>query len=134
MPAYSPSMIQTKHPIAVAILAFTLLLLTGCSVNPTYTVRVINDSRTTLNARIEHRPKFAEPITLGSINVKPGEERTLGPVESPPLERVVLLIGVSSASISAPESFVIKRGSYTARISRGTSTSWAPFEVSLLKD
>jgi len=123
-----------RFSLALFFIVFSTALLTGCSVNPTYTVRVINDSRTILNARIEHRPKFAEPITLGAINVKPGEEQTLGPVQSPPLERVVLLIGTTDDSISAPERFIIKRGSYVARISKGGSTSWAPFEVSLLKD
>jgi len=111
-----------------------VLMLTGCSLNPTYTVRVINDSTTNLNARIEHRPKFADANILESIVVKAGEEHTLGPVESPPMERVVFLIGASGSSINDPEQFVIKRGSYTARISTGTSTSWTPYDVSLLKD
>ncbi len=110
------------------------ITLGGCSVNPTYTVRVINDSATNINARIEHQRKFDTAIMLESVVVKAGEERTLGPVESPPLERVVLHIGGAGASISAPEQYVIKRGSYTARISRGSSTSWAPYEISLLKD
>ncbi len=125
-----------KHlPILIVLLGLIFVpILPGCSVNPAYTVRVINDSTTTLNARIEHRPKFADIVILESMVVKAGEERTLGPVESPPMERVVLLIGGANASISAPESFVIKRGSYTARISKGSSTSWAPYEVDLLKD
>lgn len=115
-------------------LLFAGITLGGCSVNPTYTVRVINDSTTNLNARIEHQRKFDTAIMLESVVVKAGEERTLGPVESPPLERVVLYIGGAGSSITAPEQFVIKRGSYTARISRGSSTSWAPYEISLLKD
>ncbi|MFK7758878.1 MAG: hypothetical protein AB8C13_02900 [Phycisphaerales bacterium] len=102
--------------------------------NPTYEVRVINDSRTNINARIEHHRKFDTPIMLGSVMVKAGEERTLGPVESPPLERVVLAIGGAGSAIEAPESHVIKRGRYTARVSTGSSTSWARYEVSLLKD
>jgi len=111
-----------------------VIVLPACSVNPTYTVRVINDSRTSLSARIEHHPKFADAIILESILIKAGQEQTLGPVESPPMERVVLLIGGSNSSITDPEQFVIKRGSYTARVSRSTSTSWSPFDVSLLKD
>lgn len=110
------------------------IALGGCSVNPTYTVRIINDSTTNLNARIEHQRKFDTAAMLESVVVKAGEERTLGPVESPPMERVVLFIGGTGSSITAPEQFVIKRGSYTARISRGSSTSWAPYEISLLKD
>jgi len=121
--------------ITTKILTLAMLaLLTGCSINPTYTVHVINDSTTNLNARIEHRPKFDGTVILESMVVKAGEERTLGPVESPPLERVVFLIGGSGSSIAAPERFVIKRGSYTARVSKGTSTSWAPYEVDLSKD
>ncbi len=111
-----------------------VLVLSGCSINPTYSVRVINDSRTNINARIEHRPKFEKEIVLASAIVKTDEERTLGPVESPPLERVVLLIGATGNSISAPEHHVLKRGSYTVRISQGTSTSWAPYDISVSKD
>ncbi len=126
---------QAIRSIAISVISvLSLISITGCSINPTYTVRVINDSTTNLNARIEHRPKFADAIILESIAIKAGEEQTLGPVESPPMERVILLIGASGSSITDPEQFVIKRGSYTARISRGTSTSWTPYDVSLLKD
>ena len=118
----------------MGLLALAGLLLTGCSINPTYTVRVINDSRTNINARIEHRPKFSNEIILESVVIKTGEERTLGPVESPPLERVVLLISATGNSISAPEHYVLKRGSYTVRISRGSSTSWSPYDISVSKD
>ncbi|MBL4809113.1 MAG: hypothetical protein JKY43_03525 [Phycisphaerales bacterium] len=125
-----------KHPQILILLSALIfaLLLTGCSIKPTYTVRVLNDSTTNLNARIEHRPKFADAIILESITVKAGQEQTLGPVESPPMERVVLLIGAAGSSINDPEQFVIKRGSYTARISTGTSTSWTPYNISVLKD
>jgi type IV pilus biogenesis protein CpaD/CtpE len=126
---------MSRTPIMLLASAVAaVLLLTGCSVNPTYTVRVINDSRTNLNARIEHERKFDTSIMLESLTVQAGEERTLGPVESPPMERVVLTIAGTGSSISAPERFVIRRGSYTARISTGSSTSWAPYEVNLTKD
>jgi len=123
-----------KRSLALLTCGVIAMLFTGCSINPTYSVRVINDSRTTLSARIEHRPKFADAIILESIVIRAGQEQILGPVESPPMERVVLLIGGSNSSITDPEQFVIKRGSYTARVSRSTSTSWSPFDVSLLKD
>lgn len=126
-------MIRSKLPNGL-VLTLLLCLLTGCSVNPTYTVRVVNDSRTNINARIEHRPKFANEVVLESVVVKAGDERTLGPVESPPLERVVLLISATGNSISAPEHYVLKRGSYTARISNGSSTSWSPYDISVTKD
>lgn len=124
----------SARTVSLIVLTLAGIMLGGCSVNPTYEVRVINDSRTNLNARIEHHRKFDTPIMLESVVVKAGEERTLGPVESPPLERVVLVIGGSGSSIEAPESYVIKRGRYTARVSTGSSTSWARYEVSLLKD
>lgn len=126
-------MIRTQI-ILLLLAVVAVLMLTGCSVNPTYTVRVINDSRTNLNARIEHERKFDTSIMLESLVVKAGEERTLGPVESPPMERVVLTIVGTGSTIAAPEQHVIKRGSYTARISTGSSTSWAPYEISLTKD
>jgi hypothetical protein len=111
-----------------------VLVFSGCSINPTYTVRVINDSRTNINARIEHRPKFESEIVLASAVIQTEEERTLGPVESPPLERVVLLISATGNSISAPEHHVLKRGAYTVRISDGSSTSWSPYDISVSKD
>ena len=123
-----------KYALLVVLCLVTASMSIGCSVNPTYTVRVINDSRTNLNARIEHERKFDTSIMLESLTVQAGEERTLGPVESPPMERVVLTIAGTGSSISAPERFVIRRGSYTARISTGSSTSWAPYEVDLMKD
>ncbi len=125
-----------KRPtlLMLCVALVSSLFVGGCSINPTYTVRIINDSRTNLNARIEHERKFDTSIMLESMTVRAGEERTLGPVESPPMERVVLTIEGAGSSISAPEQFVIKRGSYTARISTGSSTSWDPYEISLIKD
>lgn len=125
---------RTRSIIGLISAAWIAIILGGCSVNPTYTVRVINDSSTNLNARITHDRKFDSDVILESMIVKAGEERTLGPVESPPLERVILTIAATGSSISAPEQKVIKRGSYTARVTRGGSTSWAPYEVSLTKD
>lgn len=121
---------------SVIVLAVTLLgfMLGGCSVNPTYTVHVINNSTKSINARIEHERRFDSAVLLGSVTVRPGQESTLGPVESAPLERVVLQIGESGATVATPESFVIKRGSYTAQVTTGTTTSWSAFEVSLTKE
>ena len=110
------------------------MTLGGCSINPTYEVVVINDSRTNLNARIEHERKFDSSIILESVVVKADSERTLGPVEAPPLERVVLMIGATGNSISPPEHYVLKRGKYTVRVSNGTSTSWAPYEIQMIKE
>jgi hypothetical protein len=120
--------------LMLCVTLFASLFVGGCSINPTYTVRIINDSRTNLNARIEHERKFDTAIMLESMTVRAGEERTLGPVESPPMERVVLTIEGTGSSIAAPEQHVLKRGSYTARITAGSSTSWDPYEISLTKD
>lgn len=113
---------------------FGVVCFTGCSVNPTYTVHVINNSTKSISARIEHERRFDSAILLESVTVRPGQESTLGPVESPPLERVVLQIGEAGATITTPESFVIKRGTYTAQVTKGTTTSWTAFEVSLTKE
>lgn len=120
--------------LSAILFVFTGVFLGGCSVSPTYEVVVINDSRTNLNARIEHERKFDSAIILESVVVKAGTERSMGPVQAPPLERVVLTIGATGNSISPPENFVLKRGRYTARITDGTSTSWAPYEIQLVKD
>lgn len=120
--------------LVVFVASLIGIVLGGCSVNPTYTVHVVNNSTKSINARIEHERRFDSAVLLGSVTVKPGQEQTLGPVESPPLERVVLQIGEAGATITTPESFVIKRGTYTAQITKGTTTSWSAFEVSLMKE
>lgn len=123
-----------QNAVMVFVAIFLGTVLGGCSVNPTYTVHVVNNSTKSINARIEHERRFDSAVLLGSITVRPGQEETLGPVESPPLERVVLQIGQAGATIASPESFVIKRGTYTARVGNGASTSWSPFDVSLTKE
>lgn len=123
-----------KKALMVIAVLLSAIALSGCSVNPTYTVHVINNSTKSINARIEHERRFDSAVLLGSVTVRPGQESTLGPVESPPLERVVLQIGEAGATITTPESFVIKRGAYTAQVTTGTTTSWSAFEVSLTKE
>ncbi len=123
-----------KRTLMVIAAILIGIVLGGCSVNPTYTVHVVNNSTKSINARIEHERRFDSAVLLGSITVQPGHEQTLGPVESPPLERVVLQIGEAGATVATPESFVIKRGTYTAQVTKGTTTSWTAFEVSLTKE
>ena len=113
-----------------------LLTLTGCqtSIKPVYTVRVVNDSRTTITAAIEHHQNFSDPVALESATLAPGDETTLGPIEMPPLERIYFMAASRSDLSTDPFREKIRRGSYTATISAGGGSSWRPYEIFLTSD
>ena len=113
-----------------------LMTLTGCqtSIKPVYTVRVVNDSRTTIVAAIEHHQNFSEPSPLETATIAPGDETTLGPIEMPPLERIYFMASSRSDMETDPFRQKIRRGSYTATISTGGVSSWRPYEVFLTSD
>lgn len=120
--------------LTLSILA--LLTLTGCqaSIKPVYTVRVVNDSRSTITAAIEHHQNFSEPQPLETATLAPGDEATLGPIEMPPLERIYFMAASRSDMSTDPFREKIRRGSYTATISAGGVSSWHPYEVVLTSD
>ncbi len=113
-----------------------LMTLTGCqtSIKPVYTVRVVNDSRTTIVAAIEHHQNFSEPSPLETATIAPGDETTLGPIEMPPLERIYFMASSRSDMETDPFRQKIRRGSYSATISTGGVSSWRPYEVFLTSD
>jgi len=110
------------------------LLLTGCGLTPSYTVRVENESSKAVLARIERRPSMNNMIVLDSGRVNAGGSRVFGPVEAPPLERVYIVIQSPENLHSLPESHKITRGNWMVSVSRGSMESWGAYEISVSKE
>lgn len=107
--------------------------LTGCSISPTYTVRVENVSNRPLRATLERRPTINEIISMDSAKVGPNESRILGPSTARPLERVYLVIGDRTDLHALPESVELRRGEWVVTIDAGSMTSWGTYELSVRK-
>jgi hypothetical protein len=107
--------------------------LTGCSLSPTYTVRVENESNRPLRATLERRPTINEIISMDSAKIGPNESRILGPSSARPLERVYLVIGDRTDLHALPESVELRRGEWVVTIDAGSMTSWGTYELSVRK-
>lgn len=107
--------------------------LTACSISPTYTVRVENESNRPLRATLERRPTINEIISMDSAKVGPNESRILGPSTARPLERVYLVIGDRTDLHALPESVELRRGEWVVTIDAGSMTSWGTYELSVRK-
>jgi hypothetical protein len=121
-------------PAAIALFLSLCMLLTGCGLTPSYTVRVENESSKAVLARIERRPSMNNMIVLDSGRVNAGGSRVFGPVEAPPLERVYIVIQSPENLHSLPESHKITRGSWVVTVSRGSMESWGAYEISVSKE
>lgn len=121
---------KIKPLIVVAALAS---LLTGCSINPTYTVRIDNETNRTLRATLERRPTINEVISMDSARVKPGTSRVLGPSKARPLERVYIVIGDRTDLHAMPESLELRRGQWVVTIDAASMTSWGTYQLQLKK-
>ena len=108
-------------------------LLTGCSINPTYTVRIDNETNRTLRATLERRPTINEVISMDSARVKPGTSRVLGPSKARPLERVYIVIGDRTDLHAMPESLELRRGQWVVTIDAASMTSWGTYQLQLKK-
>lgn len=109
------------------------LALTGCSISPTYTVRIDNDTSRTLRATLERRPTINEVIAMDSGKVGPNESRVLGPSTARPLERVYIVIGDRTDLHALPESIELRRGEWIVTIDAGSMTSWGTYELDVRK-
>ncbi len=123
-----------KRFIALSLVLFVGVILTGCGLTPSYTVRVVNESSKAVLARIERRPSMNNMIVLDSGRVKAGDSRVFGPVEAPPLERVYIVIQSPDNIHSLPESHKIRRGNWVVTISKGSINSWGAYEISVSKE
>ncbi len=111
-----------------------MLTLVGCGINPSYTVRVDNQSSKSVLARLERRPSMNNMIVMESVRVKGDSEAVLGPHEARPLERVYIVIQGTSNVHDLPESHKLMRGSYVVTVTSGSAESWDPYEVSVKRE
>lgn len=110
-----------------------LLGIGGCGLNPTYTVRIDNETNKTLRASLERRPTLNEVIGMDSASVRANSSRVLGPSEARPFERVYVVIGDRTDLHAIPESLEISRGEWIVTIGSGSITSWGTYELKIRK-
>lgn len=125
--------LPSVRPAAALAMVLVLPLMGACSLNPTYTVRVNNDSNRTLRATLERRPTINEVIAMDSARVKPGSYAVLGPSEGRPLERVYIVIGDRTDLHALPESVELRRGSWEVTIGAGSMTDWGTYQLEVQK-
>ncbi len=116
----------------VGLMLLSTLML-GCALNPTYTVRVDNETNRPLRAAIERRPTINEVITVESGKVGANSSRVFGPAEGKPLERVYIVIGDRTDLHAMPESVELRRGEWIITIDAGSMTSWGTYELDVRK-
>ena len=124
---------RTLSRCSIVGLVLLSTMLTGCSLSPTYTVRIDNDTSRTLRATLERRPTINEVIAMDSARVKPGTSRVLGPSKARPLERVYIVIGDRTDLHAMPESLELRRGEWVVTIDASSMTSWGTYQLQLKK-
>lgn len=126
------------HPRAVfgpfALLLAVAGLLGGCSVRPTYQVRVQNDSSSTVAALLRRDRPMQDDETLAQARIGPGEEATLGPVEADPLDPVELLIARPEDMQTSPRTHRLSRGQWHAVVGDASMDSWHSVSVQVNRD
>lgn len=119
--------------ICIALLLGFILFGGGCAINPTYTVRVDNETDRTLRVSLERRPTINDVIAMDSGRVKPKSSRVLGPKQAQPLERVYVVVGDRTDLHAMPESVELRRGEWIVTIGAGSITSWGTYELHIRK-
>ena len=124
-----------RTPSALLLVATAMLFIApiGCSLNPTYTVRIDNETNRTLRATLERRPTINEVISMDSARVKPGSFAVLGPSEARPLERVYIVIGDRTDLHAMPESVELRRGEWIVTIDAASITNWGTYKLQVKK-
>ena len=109
-------------------------LLGGCSVRPTYLVRVQNDSSSTVAAVLRRDRPMQDDETLAQARIGPGEEATLGPVEADPLDPVELVIARPEDMQTSPRTHRLSRGQWQALVGDASMDSWHSVSVQVSRD
>lgn len=120
------------RPVVLALAAAGLL--TGCSVRPTYQVRVQNDSSSTVSAVLRRDRPMQDDETLAQARIGPGEEATLGPVDADPLDPVELLIARPEDMQTSPRTHRLARGQWQALVGDASMDSWHSVSVQVTRD
>ena len=122
---------RSMLPTLAACCAVTL---TGCSLRPSYQVRVINDSTSTVIAQLRRDRAMDSDEIMDRARVRPGAEAALGPAVADPLDPVDLLVSRPDDIQSIPLRHRLRRGSYTATIHDAPVSTWHRFTVTVEKD
>lgn len=118
---------------ALALLLPLGALLGGCSLSPTYEVRVVNESGVTVIAAITNTRNIARNETLAQATVRPNTEVTLGPVDGVPLDPIELQISRPEDMQTLVERTRLSRGVWTATVSDAAGDSWNRYAVRVVK-
>lgn len=121
------------RPTRAFLMTLCALILSGCGLNPSYTVRVDNEADRTLRVSLERRPTINDVIAMDSGRVKPKSSRVLGPSKAQPLERVYVVVGDRTDLHAMPESIELRRGEWIVTIGAGSITSWGTYELKVRK-
>lgn len=121
------------RPTRAFLMTLCALILSGCGLNPSYTVRVDNETDRTLRVSLERRPTINDVIAMDSGRVKPHSSRLLGPSKAQPLERVYVVVGDRTDLHAMPESIELRRGEWIVTIGAGSITSWGTYELKVRK-
>jgi hypothetical protein len=111
-----------------------LLAQAGCSVTPTYQVRVVNESNLTVEAALMNTRNIARQETMARARIGPNSEATLGPAEAAPLDPVELQIGRPEDLGVSSNRHRLRRGNWTATVRGSRADSWEPISVTVEKD
>ena len=113
----------------VLVVLASIFVLSGCSINPRYTVRIDNNTNRTLHATLERRPTINDRIRMESGRIRGESSRVFGPAEAQVLERVYIVIGEQTDLHAMPESIELSRGEWIVTIEPGSVTSWGTYEL-----
>lgn len=121
---------------SAALLGVIPLLLAqiGCSVTPTYQVRVVNESNMTIEAAVMNTRNIARQETMARARIGPNSEATLGPVDAPPMDPVELQIGRPEDLGVSSNRHRLRRGNWTATVRGTRGDSWEPIAVTVERD
>jgi hypothetical protein len=119
---------------APAIACAVACLAGGCSVTPTYEVRVVNDSPMTVQATLTNARNLVRQEVIAEARLAPNSESVLGPVEAAPLDPVELRVARPEDMAMIPARTRLSRGRWTAVVSDAGDESWSPLSVRVTRD
>jgi hypothetical protein len=108
--------------------------LVGCSVTPTYEVRVVNESTMTVDATIMNTRNLARHEALARVRLAPNTEAVLGPVEAPPLDPVELQVARPEDMGVMARRHKLGRGTWQATVAGSGVESWEPISVTVTRE
>lgn len=106
----------------------------GCSITPTYEVRVVNESAMTVDAAIMNTRNLARHEALARVRLGPNSEAVLGPVEAPPLDPIELQVARPEDMGVMARRHKLGRGAWKATVAGSGVESWEPISVTVTRE